>query len=291
MIELPFKVLVGTAKMIKGTISEKEKPAAKVDFNDVVKEDLLSAVNRMHFYTLNADISVSAALKDPVSRRMAEAVEEIRAQRGLKKHENPRKETEDEKKALTFIVSAHPVVFPHQETLRRMDWKSIQQSILSQQEIIAALSQDIEKNLRNLADDFRNKMGTWTKIRQMFAAFLNVVPATVAVTYILSTGDPVGAVGIKVKLTGLFGLHDLYALIAIPATTGLKKADQNQLKEMLGPIIQTWLNNKLKAVQALFEKEITGQIIQRATDALKLSDTLIIQIQDQVSVCKKAMIS
>jgi hypothetical protein len=134
-------------------------------------------------------------------------------------------------------------------------------------------------------------MGTWTKIRQMFASFLNVVPATVAVTYILSTGDPVGAVGIKVKLSGLFGLHDLYALIAIPATTGLKKADQNQLKEMLAPIIQTWLNNKLKAVQYLFEKEITGQIIQYSTDALQSSDALITQIQDQIAVCKKALIS
>lgn len=291
IIELPFKALVGTAKKIKGTFSDKEKTVGRGHFNDAIKEDLLSAVNRMHFHTLNSEISVAAALKDPVTRRMADAVEELRAQRGLKNHENPRKEAEDEKRALTFIVSAHPVVFPHQETLRRMDWKSIQQSILSQQEIIAELSHDIEKDLRNLADGFRSKMGTWTKIRQMFAAFLNVVPATVAVTYILSTGDPVGAVGIKVKLTGLFGLHDLYALIALPATTGLKKADQNQLKEMLGPIIQTWLNNKLKAVQDLFEKEITGQIIQHATDALQSSDVLITQIQDQIAVCKKAMIS
>ena len=291
IIELPFKVLVETAKKIKGTFSDKEKPVAKGDFNDVVKEDLLSAVNRMHFHTLNAEISVSAALKDPITRRMADAVEEIRAQRGLKNHENPRKDAEDDKGMLTFMVSAHPVVFPHQQSLRQKDWKSIQQSILSQQEVLSALSHDIEKDLINIADGFRSKMGTWTKIRQMFAAFLNVVPATVAVTYILSTGDPVGAVGIKVKLSGLFGLHDLYALIAIPATTGLKKADQNQLKEMLAPIIQTWLNNKLKAVQDLFEKEITGQIIQYSTDALQSSDALITQAQDQIAVCKKALIS
>jgi len=291
IIELPFKVLVGAAKKIKGAFSEKEKPVDRGDFNDVVKEDLLSAVNRMQTHTLNSEISVSAALKDPVTRRMAETVEEIRAQKGLKSNENPRKEAENEKGALRFIVSAHPAVLPQQETLRSLDWKSIQQSILSQQKVIAELTHDIENDLKNIADGFRSKMGTWTKIRQMFAAFLNVVPATVAVTYILSTGDPVGAVGIKVKLSGLFGLHDLYALIAIPATTGLKKADQNQLKEMLAPIIQTWLNNKLKAVQDLFEKEITGPMIQHATDALQSSDALITQIQDQIAVCKKAMIS
>lgn len=291
IIEFPFKVLVGSVKKIKGTFSDKEKPVTREDFIDTVKEDLMNAVNQMHYHTLNSEISVSAASKDPVTRRMANAVEEIRAQRGLKNHENPRKQAENEKGALTFIVSAHPVVFPHQETLRRMDWKSIQQSILSQQEVIAELSHNIENDLINIAAGFRSKMGTWTKIRQMFASFLNVVPATVAVTYILSTGDPVGAVGIKVKLSGLFGLHDLYALIAIPATTGLKKADQNQLKEMLAPIIQTWLNNKLKAVQYLFEKEITGQIIQYSTDALQSSDALITQIQDQIAVCKKALIS
>ena len=291
IIELPFKLLVGTAKKIKGAFSDKEKPAVQGDFNDVVKEDLLSAVNRMQIHTLNAEISVSTALEDPVTRRMAETVEEIRAQKGLKKNENPRKEAENEKGTLTFIVSAHPAVLPQQETLRRKDWKSIQQSILSQQKVIAELSHDIENDLKNIADGFRSKMGTWTKIQQMFAAFLNVVPATAAITYILSTGDPVGAVGIKVKLSGLFGLHDLYALIAIPATTGLKKADQNQLKEMLAPIIQTWLNSKLKAVQDLFEKEITGPIIHHASDALQSSDTLIAQIQEHIAVCKKATIS
>ena len=291
IIELPFKVLVGAAKKIKGSFSDKEKSAPQNDFFDAVKEDLMNAVNRMHFHTLNSEISVLATLKDPVARRMANFVEDIRAEKGLKNNENPRKEARHEKGTLTFFVSVHPVVFPHQENLRRMDWKSIQQSILSQQEVITELSHDIEKDLRNIADGFRSKMKTWTKIRQMFAAFLNVVPATAAVTYILSTGDPVGAVGIKVKLTGLFGLHDLYALIAIPATSGLKKADQKQLKEMLSPIIQAWLNNKLKAVQDLFEKEITGQMIQHATDALRSSDTLITQIQDQIAVCKKAMIS
>lgn len=291
IIEFPFKILVNATKKIKGSFSDNEKSATQGDFNDVVKEDLLNAVNRMHYHTLNSEISVSAGLTDTVTRRMADAVEEIRAQRGSKAHENPKKKAEDEKGAITFTVSAHPVVVPQQETLRRMDWKSIQRKILSQQEVITEISLGIEKDLKNLADVFRNKMGPWNKIRQMFAAFLNVVPATVAVTYILSTGDPVGAVGIKVKLSGLFGLHDLYALIAIPATSGLKKADQNQLKEMLGPIIQAWLNNKLQAVQNIFEKEITGPIIQHATDALQSSDALIIQIQDQIVACKKAMIS
>jgi hypothetical protein len=151
------------------------------------------------------------------------------------------------------------------------------------------LSQAIEQELKDLAKNFRSKMGMWSKIRQTFSAFLNVVPATVAVTYILSTGDPMGAVGIKVKLTGLFGLHDLYALVAIPATTGLKRADQKQLDDMLGPIVQAWLNNKLKEVNDLFEHEITGGILRAAKDAVDEGDILINQIEANIEACGKAI--
>jgi hypothetical protein len=289
VVELPFKIAAGVAKTIKNTLTGKEKAFDQEDFGDAIKEDLLNAVNRMRYQTLNTQISVLAALKDPVTRRMSDAVDRIRAEKGINDPETPRKEIEQEKGALKFVVSAHPVIFPQQETIRRMDWKSIQESILSQREVISELSLDIEKDLKDLADSFRRKMGMWTKIRQMFAAFLNVVPATAAITYILSTGDPVGAVGIKVKLTGLFGLHDLYALIAIPATTGLKKADQAQLKEMLGPIIQTWLNSKLNAVKDLFEKEITGGILQIAKDTLESSDALIQRIDADIAQCRKVM--
>jgi hypothetical protein len=97
----------------------------------------------------------------------------------------------------------------------------------------------------------------------------------VAVTYVLSTGDPVGAAGIKVKLAGLFGAKDLYALFAIPVTTGLKSADRKQIEEMLTPIVQTWLNHKLTTVQQLFETNITGDILASARQNLEEAEALI----------------
>ncbi|MEJ2656439.1 MAG: hypothetical protein P8012_04490 [Desulfobacterales bacterium] len=290
VIELPFKIAARTAKTIKDTFSGSEKVIDQGNFGDTLKEDLLNAVNQMHYQALNTQVSVSAAFKDPVTRRMSDAVDRIRAEKGLKDQENPRKEIEKKKGTLKFVVSAHPVIFPQQEIMRRLDWKSIQQSILLRREIISELSDDIENALKDLAGGFRRKMGIWIKIRQMFAAFLNVVPTTAAITYILSTGDPVGAAGIKVKLTGLFGLHDLYALIAIPATTGLKKADQAQLKEMLGPIIQAWLNNKLSTVKDIFEKEITGGILRVSKDTLESSNALIQRIDAGIAECRKVMI-
>jgi len=243
----------------------------------------------MHYQTVNPEISVSINLKDPVTRQMREAVERIRADKSLKNNQNPHIETTEKQVSLNFFVSAHPVVFKEQEKLRNRDWKSVLKSILSRGDVIMDLSQEIDQELKDLAKKFRSKMGMWSKIRQTFSAFLNVVPATVAVTYILSTGDPVGAVGIKVKLTGLFGLHDLYALVAIPATTGLKRADQKQLDDMLGPIVQAWLNNKLKEVNDLFEHEITGGILRAAKDAVDEGDILINQIEANIEACGKAI--
>jgi hypothetical protein len=291
LIELPFKVLLDTAKSVRGKLSGTEKKEPPVDFIDKVEEDLLNAVNNMHYKAVSPEISISTTLKDPVARRMLEAVEQIRAIKSLKDIQNPCVEAADEKGALLFSVAAHPAVFQEQEKLRDRDWKSALKSILSRRDVIVELSDGIEQELRDLADSRRSRMGMWTKIRQTFSAFLNVVPATAAVTYILSTGDPVGAVGIKVKLTGLFGLHDLYALVAIPATTGLKKADQKQIDELLGPIVQAWLNNKLKAVQDLFEQEISGGIIRVAKDVMDESDNLIKQIEFSIKVCGKAVIS
>ncbi|OEU65943.1 MAG: hypothetical protein BA867_03380 [Desulfobacterales bacterium S5133MH16] len=291
VVELPFKVLLDTTKKVKDKLSGTKKIETQQGFTDKVEEDLVTAVNRMHYKTVNPEISVSFNLKDPVTRQMLEAVERIRADKGLKNNQNPHVETTEKQVSLKFFVSAHPVVFQEQEKLRNRDWKSAIESILSRRDLIVDLSQGIEQELKDLAKSFRSKMGIWTKIRQTFSAFLNVVPATVAVTYILSTGDPVGAMGIKVKLTGLFGLHDLYALVAIPATTGLKKADQKQIDDMLGPIVQAWLNNKLKEVKDLFEQEITGGIIRAAKDAVDEAETLINQIQVNIEACGKAMVS
>ena len=291
VVELPFKVLLDTQKKVKNIFSGSKNIEPQQDVTDKVEEDLVTAVNNMHYKTVNSEISVSTNLKDPVTRKMREAVERIRADKALKNDQNPHIEPTEEKGFLTFFVSAHPVVFQEQEKLRNKDWKSVLEFILSRQDVIMDLSQGIEKELKDLAKDFRRKMGIWNKIRQTFSAFLNVVPATVAVTYILSTGDPVGAVGIKVKLTGLFGLHDLYALVAIPATTGLKRADQKQIDDMLGPIVQAWLNNKLKEVKDLFEQEITGGITWAAKNAVDEADTLINQIQANIEACGKGTAS
>ena len=289
-IELPLKMLLGAAGWAKDQLSAGiSQPSTSKVFAEKVDEDLVTAVTSMHYQAVSRQVSVSGSLNDPVVGRMAETIDKIRSQKRLAKSQNPQAEPSGEGSSLNFLVDAHPVVIPEQEKLRARDFKSVLQSILAEKESITTISRDMEKDLERLADHFRRKMGLWHKISQTFWALLNVLPATVAVTYVLSTGDPVGAAGIKVKLTGLFGAKDLYALFAIPVTTGLKKADRKQIEEMLGPIVQTWLNHKLKTIQHLFEENITGGILRCARKNIADADPLIREIEHSMKVCAKGV--
>ena len=290
IIEFPLKMMVGAAIWAKDQLSPgKPPPSASKEFAEKVDEDLVTAVTNMHYQAISRQISVSGSLNDPVARRMVETIGRIRTQKELEQTQSPQAEPSGAVSTRTFLVDAHPVVLPEQEKLRSRDFKSILQSILAEKESIMAISRDMEKDLEKLADHFRSKMGLWHKIGQTFWAMLHVVPATVAVTYVLSTGDPVGAAGIKVKLAGLFGAKDLYALFAIPVTTGLKKADRKRIEEMLGPIVQTWLNHKLKTIQHLFEENITGEILRCAREGIEDTDPLISEIKDSMSACTQGV--
>jgi hypothetical protein len=281
VIEFPLKMLLGAAGWARDQfLMDRPDPPPSKEFAKNLDEDLATAVTKMNYQAVSSQISVSGSRGDPVAGKMLEIIELIRAGKNLAKAQPPKAEPAGDGTTFTFLIDAHPVVKAEQEKLRARDFKTVLQSILAEKEDIVAITRDMEKDLEKLADHFRSKMGLWRKIKQTFWAFLNVLPATVAVTYVLSTGDPVGAAGIKVKLAGLFGAKDLYALFAIPVTTGLKSADRKQIEEMLAPIVQTWLNHKLNTVQHLLEENITGGILQCARNNLEDAGGLMVTTEE-----------
>ena len=290
VIEFPLKVLIGAAGWAKARVSpDAGGPKDSADFNKKLEEDLVTAVTSLHAQAIGPQISVNGSLNDPVVRRMAECVERIRTQRKIADAQNPRAESAEQDRVLRFFVDTHPAVLAEQGRLRDQDFRSMLQSILSEKEELLDIPADMLKDLKQLANEFRSQMGLWSKITQTFWASLNVLPATAAVTYVLSTGDPVGAAGIKVKLTGLFGAKDLYALVAIPVTTQFKKADQQQLQTMLGPIAQAWFNHKLKKVQQLFEDTITGATIVTVSETIERATAEMAEMQAGMDVCAKEL--
>jgi hypothetical protein len=255
-VELPLKVLIGAAGWARGKLSAgppTENPSQQ--FAQRLEENLVTAATDLHQQVLSPRIAHRASVSG-LAAVVAGAA--------------PAAGPAGQPKA----ASAPAVVMPAQERLRQKDFNAILQAILACREEIGDIGADMEKELGQLADHFRSRMGVWDKVGQTFWAFLNVLPAAAAVTYVLSTGDAVGATAIKIKLTGLFGLKDLYALVAIPVTRGLKQADRKQLQAMLGPVAQAWLNSKLQKVQALFEQEITGDILRTAEQAAAESERL-----------------
>ena len=288
VVEYPLKVLFGAAGWAKDrVITGKTAPADSQNYQKKMEEDLVTAVTSLHAQAIGPQITVSGSLNDPVVKRMSDLVARLGVQQRDNEVQNPRTESADQDHVLRFFVDTHPAVLSEQERLRDQDFRSILQSILSQKETLVDIPQDMVADLKDLADHFRSKMGVWTKISQTFWASLNVLPAPAAVTYVLSTGDPVGAAGIKVKLTGLFGAKDLYALVAIPVTTQLKKADQQQLRAILGPIAEAWFNHKLKKVQQLFEETITAGTIQIANDTIEQAGAQIAEIKNSMEICEK----
>ncbi len=288
VVGFPFKVVMGMVKWVRKKSSEEENQPVRQSYKDKVEEDLLTALNSLYQKVLASRIHVSLPDNNAVTNRMLSVVEILNANPKIAFKPLPKANHLIEKGIVRFSVSVHPALSTAQEKLQDSDWSNKVKNVLEQQEVIISFGESIDNDLKDLVQHFRNKMGFLEKSRQTFSALLNVLPATAAVTYILATGDPVGASGIKVKLTGLFGLQDLYALVAIPATTGLSKADRNQLENLLAPIAKTWLNNKLDTVQDIFDRHITGEIIHHGQTILLENKPVLEEIAQHIDICKKA---
>jgi hypothetical protein len=128
-------------------------------------------------------------------------------------------------------------------------------------------------------------MGLIQKIRETLLASLHLVPPVLAISYVVATGDVVGgsavagakagaAATISAKVSGLFGLNDLWALTALPANTGLSEADQAQLKGMLEPVVQKWFQHRSTMIGELFQEHITGELLHEADRRLEESARL-----------------
>jgi hypothetical protein len=289
-IEWPYRRVLKIVKYLRNGRAG-ASPAAKDGPRRQLEEDLLSAVHDLYRQAVGPWLEVTAAVQDAAGKRMAAIAETLAAA-----PENAcalmggrvRMTPAGQPGLAAFKVPAHPALAAEQERLRSLEWSSTLQALLTRKELTQFISPEVENSLRQLADQFRRQMGLRDKLWQTVAAFLNVLPATAAVTYILSTGDPVGAAGIKVKLTGFFGLHDLYALIAIPATSGMKGADRRLLETMLAPIARVWLSDKAETVQKILEEKLTGALIARATQILDDSRDTLATLDDHLRQCRKA---
>ncbi len=286
VVEAPLRLLTALVRKA-GAQAEREPALTGSGFEKAVEEDLISALHRLYAQAVGPEVSAAGPLSDPGVRRMEQAAAEVLSAPEGAAGGGLSMEAADGGMELKFRVPAPGELEEVRRKLEQRPWQEIAESVLRQKDRIVRFSADLDRDLGELAASLRQQMGIWGQVRQTFSALLNILPATAAVTYVLHTGDPAGAAGIKIKLTGLFGLHDLYALVAIPATSGMKKADRRQLESLLIPIARAWLTRKLDVVRSLFEAQITGPIEQAGRDRLREAETLIEEIERDLDRCEE----
>ncbi len=291
VLDLPVKGIVKTYRWFKGKPTPVKKRADWEALSDLkIEANLLNAAAMLFKQVVSDRITAELPASGPIARKMRATIAELA--NSLNPHCLPLQDkmaATPKTDQIKLTIPAHPVVADLQEALRQTTWKNISQQLSQQKTTLTAINQQVDGDLQKLADQLRGQMDLWHRVREAFSAFLNILPATAAVTYILSTGDPVGAVGIKVKLASLFGLHDLYALVALPTTSGIHKADRQQLEQMLAPVAQTWLNSKLEEIQTIFETEITGSMLQRCEQNGIAAAHHIDAFEKGILVCRKRL--
>ena len=276
VVEAPLRLIAAAARWGKKEGGAPPPPTGAA-FQKTVEADLFESLHRLYAQAAGPEVSVSGPIRDPAVSRM-HATATAAGDRFSAMVESGGD--------VRFRVPAPEAIESERRALEARPWQEIVEAIGAKKNEILSFSADLDRELTELAASMRERMGLWGQVRQTFSALLNILPATAAVTYVLHTGDPAGAAGIKVKLTGLFGLHDLYALVAIPATSGMKKADRKQLEVMLVPIARAWLDRKLEIVREMFEAEITGPIARTGNQALAEAQRLLAEIEKDVNRCE-----
>ena len=291
VIDLPVSAAIKTVRWFRGRDIQNARNPKKPpeQFAEKAREDLLSAANELWRKFLDAEISITISPNDPVAKHMHATLAKIEKYDRDQNRICPHHMRVASDGRWIFNVKAHAASLDSSAIPEPVDWRARIESKLTDSQILLEPSSSIDRDLERLVDTFRKRMNIFAKIGQTFSAFLNVLPATLAVTYILSTGDPVGAAGIKVKLAGLFGLKDLYALVALPATTGLRKADRAQLEALMGPIAKTWLNHKLEMIQTVFEDSISGQPLDFTAELGTQAKRQLDGLNTAVNACQQAV--
>jgi hypothetical protein len=282
VVETPIRVLLRVAKWIGGSHTPKNGLPAGGDMAAAMEADLVRAANGLHKAAADPAVVLDLSATDPAAAPLREAVQRLAVNKGATCRRT-------DTGTFELRIPLHPALAETQADLRSQPWSATVADMLSRQEVLLGLTSRLEAELQRLAHEQRSRMTTFDQVRQTFSAMLNIIPATAAVTYVLHTGDPVGAVGIKVKLAGLFGLNDLYALVAIPATAGMKKADLKQLEALLGPVARAWLTHKLTAIEALFEEKITGSMLQRGRTVAEQAAGRIASMAESLTRCSRAL--
>ena len=90
------------------------------------------------------------------------------------------------------------------------------------------------------------------------------------------------------EVSGLFGLHDLWALAALPASTGLNEAQRKQAESLLRPVAEAWSAARSMQVQRVFQDQISGSLTRASGCVVVSAQDLLRRVESSLAECRKA---
>ena len=285
VIGKPARMLLSLVRLVQGGEASKEGLFAKpVDPLEEIQSNLLGAASQLRDSILAEEVIAETIAKDREGSRLTSLVDRIRFQRGSKENQLPFRQMAPSTGTVIFHVAAPTCTQDSRKALAARPWSATAERLVSTAQDLLNISEDaaLTGELTDLINEFRDQMNFFQRTRESFFASLSVLPATLGIVYILTTGDPVGGSGIYAKLHGIFGMHDLWALVSVPASAGMDEAGRKQLSDMLEPVVKRWLENRAVMVRQVFEETTTGEMDRELTITLQALDQLIREIKNEL---------
>ncbi len=274
---------MGAMKKGKPEEEKKNHPDATVQ----IAIDLLQAINNLRSKILSATLQEKTTASDQNGARLIALIDSIRDRTGDCSQEYPFYESVANQGCYTLFAETHPAMGPSKDKLETAPDIKVEVDKLAN-ELYCNIPQKLESELGQIIAQFRQEMKPSQKSREMLFASLDALPTLMAVSYVLMTSDVVGGTTIATKIGGMFGLNDLCALIAIPASSGLNELDRKYLEKMLGPATKQWFNLRSEMVKQFLRQKITNQFLEESGRILAEITPLIHETEKAASLIIQA---
>lgn len=150
----------------------------------------------------------------------------------------------------------------------------------------ASFNADLAKDIKDLVDDTRSKRSFWEKSKEGLWATVATLPPIAAVAWTVCTSDPVVGTGAMAHLSALFGLGDLWATLAVPASLGLDAANRRFLENGLKGLYEKWFDRKREPILKLIEENVTDRCIHDCASLLEATEAPLSRLREAVeSIC------
>ena len=285
VIGKPARMIFSMVRMAKGGDSDAiERQAGAVDTLELTESNLLAGASELRDKILAEDVIAETIANDPEGRRLSTLVDQIRQRRGRGLKELPSRHISAATGTVVLHVAAPACTHDTRKEIESRPWSVTAERILATAPEILNIAEDttLNQELTDLVNNFRQQMNFRQKTRESFFASLNVLPATLGIAYILTTGDPVGGSGIYAKLHGMFGMHDLWALVSIPASAGMDETGRQRLTDMLEPVVKRWVENRASIVRRLFEETLSGAVTRDVDETGETAEVLLKRIGSEL---------